>query len=191
MLHHPVHSIGWPAAPAFADPVPLIDHDPASGAVTRVRYGYPAGADHLLHDVEPLLNRHRVQLVLNGHAHLWSRIRNAAGVHFLETSNVGNTFGAYPVGGPARRTLPGPGDGWHEGYAEQGDAGGLRPVTPSVAPQPGPDGAPLPYLASDTTTAFSLLDPHAGAVRPYRFDTADPGDVEAARVVLFDEFTLD
>jgi hypothetical protein len=41
MLHHPVHSIGWPAAPAFADPVPLIDHDPASGAVTRVRYGTP------------------------------------------------------------------------------------------------------------------------------------------------------
>jgi hypothetical protein len=187
MLHHPVHSIGWPAAPAFADPVPLIERDPTTDAVIRVRYEYPAGEDHLLRDVEPLLSRHRVQLVLNGHAHIWSRFRSAAGVNFLETSNVGNTFGAYPAGGPAHRRLPGPHDGWRERYAARGDAGGLRPVVPNLAPLPGPDGAPLPYLASDTVTAFSLLDPDGGAVRSYRYDTADP----EARVVLFDEFTLD
>ncbi len=130
----------------------------ATGAVARVRYEYPANADQLLGDVEPLLSRHGVQLVLNGHTHLWSRFRNAEGVNFLETSNVGNTFGAYPLGGSASRHLPGPDDGWRERYASQGDAGGLDPIIPSVAPELGRDGTPLPYLASDTMTAFSLLD---------------------------------
>jgi hypothetical protein len=186
MLHHPIHSIGWPAAPAFADPVPLVDRDPATGAVTRVRYEYPANADQLLRDVEPLLSRHGVQLVLNGHTHMWGRFRNAAGVHFLETSNVGNTFGAYPVGGPASRYLPGPEDGWRERYVRQGDAGGLEPIVPAVAPEVGSDGTPLPHLASDTVTAFSLLDTGAGVVRSYRFDTIDPDST----LVLFDEFAL-
>ena len=187
MLHHPIHSIGWPAAPAFADPVQLVDRDAATGAVTRVRYEYPAHADQLLRDVEPLLSRHGVQLVLNGHTHMWSRFRNAAGVSFLETSNVGNTFGAYPVSGPATRRLPGPDDGWREPYVGQGNAGGLEPIVPSVAPEFGPDGTPRPFHASDTVTAFSVLDPVAGAVRSYRFDTADPD----ARLILFDDFTLD
>jgi hypothetical protein len=187
MLHHPVHSIGWPAAPPFTDPVPFADRDPTTGRLTRVRYEYPAEADHLLRDVEPLLGCSGVQLVLNGHAHIWSRFRGADGVNFLETSNVGNTFGAYPSDGPTSRTLPGPDDGWQVRYARRGDAGGLDPITPTVAAMSSPGGVPLPYLASDAVTAFSMLDPGAGVVRSYRFDTADP----EAEVVLFDEFALD
>jgi hypothetical protein len=53
-----------------------------------------------------------VHLVLAGHSHLWNRFRNAAGVHFLETSNVGNTYGAFP---------------------ERGDPGGLQPLAPPLA----------------------------------------------------------
>jgi hypothetical protein len=53
-----------------------------------------------------------VHLVLAGHSHLWNRFRNAAGVQFLETSNVGNTYGAFP---------------------ERGDPGGLQPLAPPLA----------------------------------------------------------
>jgi hypothetical protein len=184
MLHHPVHSVGWTAAPPFTDPVPVVERD-ATGAVTAVRYEYPLAADQLLHDVEPLLSRHGVELVLFGHTHVWNRFRNGAGVHFLETSNVGNTFGAYLPGGPAR-VVPGPGDGFREPYAVHGDAAGLAPVVPSVAPEYGPGGAPLPYHSSNEVTAFSLLDTTAGAVRSYRFDPAAP----EPEPQLFDEFLL-
>ena len=50
-------------------------------------------------DLEPLLSAAGVHLVLAGHSHLWNRFRNAAGVHWLETSNVGNTYGAFPERG--------------------------------------------------------------------------------------------
>ena len=181
----PQHRVAGGAG--IADPVAFLDRDSSTGAVTRVRYEYPAHPIKPPRDLEPLLSRHRVQLVLNGHTHMRGRFRNAAGVNFLETSNVGSTFGAYPVGGAASRYLPGPVDGWHEAYVRQGDAGGLEPLAPSLAPELGPDGTPLPYLASDTVTAFSLLDPDVGVVRAYRFDTAGPDAV----LVLFDEFTLD
>ena len=184
MMHHPVHSVGWTGVPPFADPVAEGERDLA-GAVTAVRYEYPLAADQLLRDVEPLLAAHRVPLVLTGHSHLWNRFRNDAGTHFLETSNVGNTFGAF-LPGVARRPVPGPEDGFKQPYAATGDAGGLEPVVPSAAPWHGPDGAPLPYHASDTVTAFSLLDTTAGVVRSYRFDPADP----AAGAELFDELVL-
>jgi hypothetical protein len=184
MLHHPVHGIGWTAAPPYTDPVPVLHRD-ATGALIAVRYEYPLAGDQLLHHLEPLLSAHRVQLVLSGHAHVWNRFRNAAGVNFLETSNVGNTFGAYLPGGDAR-VVPGPDDGFRESYAAQGDAGGLAPIVPTVAPMRGPDGEPLPYHASNTVTAFSLLDTTAGMVRSYRLDTTHP----AAEIELFDEFLL-
>jgi hypothetical protein len=184
MLHHPTHGVGWTAAPPFTDPVPVAERDVA-GELTAVRYEYPLATDQLLHHVEPLLSRHGVELVLCGHAHVWNRFRNDAGVHFLETSNVGNSFGAYLPGGRAR-VVPGPGDGFRERYAAHGDAGGLEPIVPTVAPAYGADGAPLPYHASDDVTAFSLLDTTAGAVRSYRFDPARPDTGPE----LFDEFPL-
>lgn len=186
MMHQPVHGVGGLTSPAFTDPVPLIERDPASGRVTRVRYEYPLGRDYLLRDVEPLLSEHGVQLVVNGHTHIWNRFRNAAGVNFLESSNVGSTGGVCMPGHLAR-DVPGPDEGYVETYVPRGDPGGLEPIVPSVAPTIGADGQPEPFLTSDTVTAFSVLDTVDGVVRSYRFDTTQPdGDA-----VLFDEFRLD
>ena len=57
---------------------------------------------------------------------------------------------------------------------------------PTVAPLVSPDGTPLPYVASNEITVFSLLDSAAGVVRSYRHDTRHP----ASPAVLFDEFPL-
>jgi hypothetical protein len=47
-------------------------------------------------------------------------------------------------------------------------------------------GQPLPYLASNEITAFSILDTASGAVSSYYFDTRQPDSA----VVKFDEFQL-
>ena len=93
MWHHPVHSLGGNVVPAYTDPVPVIERD-AAGQVRRVRYEYPMQADYLMQDVIPLIEKAGVQLVLYGHCHLWNRFFSDAGTHYLETSNVGNSYGA-------------------------------------------------------------------------------------------------
>ncbi|WP_422769070.1 metallophosphoesterase family protein [Plantactinospora sp. WMMC1484] len=181
MFHHPSHGLGENSAPAYTDPVPTVTRDPETGKITAVRYAYPLADDHILRDLEPLFSATGVHLVHNGHAHLWNRFRNPAGVNWLETSNVGNSYGAYDVSSGAARVLP-------EGpeSVRQGDPGGLTPVVPTVAPLTGPTGAPLPYVASNDITVFSILDSAAGVVRSYRFDTRDPD----SPALLFDEFPL-
>ncbi|MGW4528770.1 metallophosphoesterase family protein [Amycolatopsis sp. NPDC004378] len=181
MFHHPAHGLGDNSAPPFCDPVQTVDRDPVTGAVTGVRYHYPLGEDQILRDLEPLVDRHRVHLVLNGHSHIWNRFRSARGTHWLETSNVGNTYGAYDTTSGRARNLPESPD-----YVKQGDPGGLRPVTPTIAPLRTADGSPLPFVSSNTVTVFSMLDSAAGVVRSYRYDTADP----AGDTILFDEFPL-
>jgi Calcineurin-like phosphoesterase len=180
MYHHPGHGLGANSAPPFADPVPALRRDPATGAVTAVTYEYPLAADHILRDLEPLFSRSGVHLVLNGHSHLWNRFRNAAGVNWLETSNVGNSYGAYDESSGTARNLP-------AGYVLQGDPGGLAPVVPTVAPLADAAGRPLPYVASNDITVFSILDSAAGVVRSYRFDTRQPD----SPVILFDEMPLE
>ncbi|MEE6308223.1 hypothetical protein V1634_15450 [Plantactinospora veratri] len=181
MFHHPSHGLGDNSTPPFTDPVRTVERDPDTGAVSAVRYAYPLAEDHILRDLEPLFCATGVHLVHNGHAHLWNRFRNPAGVNWLETSNVGNSYGAYDVSSGAVRNLPAGPD-----HVRQGDPGGLAPVVPTIAPLTGPTGAPLPYVASDDITVFSVLDSTAGVVRSYRFDTRDPD----APVLLFDEFAL-
>ncbi|HEX8628074.1 MAG TPA: metallophosphoesterase, partial [Catenuloplanes sp.] len=181
MFHHPSHGLGRHSAPAYTDPVSTVGHDPHNGAVTSVRYDYPLAADVILVHLEPLLSRAGVHLVLNGHSHVWNRFRNSAGVHWLETSNVGNSYGAYHrSSGLTRPVPPGP------DYPPQGDPGGLDPIVPTVAPLTDTAGTPLPYLSSNTITAFSILDSAAAVVRSYRFDTTRP----ESDAVLFDEFSL-
>jgi hypothetical protein len=172
MFHHPSHGLGHHSVPPFTDPVQVRDGK-------EIRYEYPLADDYILRDIEPLLSEADVHLVLNGHSHVWNRFRNAAGVHWLETSNVGNSYGAYDVTSGVERRYP-------EGYVQQGDPGGLAPIVPTVAPLTGPDGTPLPFVASNEITVFSVLDSAAGVVRSYRYDTSDP----TAEVVLFDEFPL-
>ncbi|MEJ5913442.1 metallophosphoesterase family protein [Pseudokineococcus sp. 1T1Z-3] len=180
MHHHAAHGLGDNTAPPFTDPVQTVTRD-ASGAVTSVTYAYPQEEDHLLRDLEPVLLAHGVDLVHNGHSHLWNRFVGPGGTNWLETSNVGNTYGAYDETSGRSRALPP-----SEDHVVQGDPGGLEPVVPTVAPLAGPDGTPLPYVSSNDITVFSVLDSADGVVRSYRFDTRDPG----GDVVLLDEMPL-
>ncbi|MDG4831528.1 metallophosphoesterase [Solwaraspora sp. WMMD1047] len=180
MYHHPGHGLGDNSAPPFTDPVQTIHRD-AAGAVTAVTYDYPLADDYILRDLEPLFSAAGVHLVHNGHSHLWNRFRNDRGVNWLETSNVGNSYGAYDVSSGASRNLPADPD-----HVLQGDPGGLTPIVPTVAPLTDAAGRPLPYVASNDITVFSVLDSAAGVVRSYRYDTRQPG----TDAVLFDELPL-
>ncbi|MBN1173943.1 MAG: metallophosphoesterase, partial [Micromonosporaceae bacterium] len=181
MFHRPSHGLGWNSSPPFTDPVQAKSLDPVTGKLTSVTYSYPLADDQILRDVEPLLNRANVHLVLNGHSHIWNRFRNAAGVHWLETSNVNGTLGVFDALSGAVRPGPTSAD-----LVGQGDPGGLTPIVPTVKPLTGTSGTPLPYLASNDITAFSILDSGAGTVRSYMFDTRTP----QAAAELFDEFAL-
>jgi hypothetical protein len=94
-------------------------------------------------------------------------------VHYLETSNVGNSFGAYhETSGSSRSVPPAP---WNpENATAQGDPNGLEPVAPNIRPQHGEDGETLPFIASDRVTVFSILDTSDGSVTSYAFDTGKP-----------------
>ncbi|QQE63572.1 metallophosphoesterase [Leptolyngbya sp. BL0902] len=191
MLHHPPHTLGDNIVPAFTTPVPVYDYDP-DGRLTAVRYEYPRDQDYIARDLVPLLEAAGVNLVLYGHSHLWNRFTSPRGTHYLETSNVGNSYGAFWQ--DRRRPIPtdaglaafsrfNPND-----YVAQGDPNGLAPIVPTVAPPLVDDqGQPLPYLDSNHLTAFSILDTASGDVRSYAFDTRQPG----AAAVEFDRFALE
>lgn len=181
MLHHPPHTLGGNIVPAYTDPVQIIERD-EDGNIKAVRYEYPKDADYLIRDVMPLLEAANVQLVFYGHSHLWNRFRSQSGMHFLETSNVGNSYGA--AWGDNKRFVP---VGYKEDYAELGSPNGLEPVVPAIAPLLGEDGQPMPYIASNDITVFSIFDTGTAKVSSYYFDTRKPD----SEVVKFDEFKLE
>ena len=180
MFHHPPHSLGENVIPAYTDPVQIVERNKAE-EVVGVRYEYPQDQDHLLRDIVPLLEKAGVQLVHYGHSHLWNRFVSSKGMHFLETSNVGNSYGAYL--GDNKRKIP---EGYQENYVATGDPGGLEPVVPNLAPLQDDKGKALPYIASNEITAFSILDTGTGTVTSYYFDTRQP----ESEVVKFDQFVL-
>lgn len=180
MLHHPLHTLGDNIVPPFTDPVQIIDRDD-DGTIKSVRYEYPKEKDYLIRDIEPLLNAAKVQLVFFGHCHLWNRFVNSSGINFLETSNVGNSYGA--ALGNNKRPVP---DSNSEDYAPTGDPNGLEPIIPTIAPLVNENNQSLPYLASNDITVFSILDTASGTVSSYRFDTREPN----SPVIQFDEFSL-
>ncbi|MCC3437993.1 MULTISPECIES: metallophosphoesterase family protein [unclassified Microcoleus] len=180
MFHHPPHSLGDNIVPAYTDPVQIVDRT-LDGEIKMVRYEYPKQQDYLIRDVMPLLETAGVQLVLYGHSHLWNRFVSSSGMHFLETSNVGNSYGAFA--GRKRRFVP---PGYGEDYSAIGDPNGLEPVMPTVAPLLGKDGLALPYIDSNDITAFSIFDTGNATVSSYYFDTRKPD----SEVVKFDEFKL-
>ena len=102
-------------------------------------------------------------------------------MHFLETSNVGNSYGAFAGG--KRRFVP---PAYREDYSAIGDPNGLNPAMPTISPLLGKDGLPLPYIESNDITAFSIFDTGNGVVSSYYFDTRKP----ESDVVKFDEFKL-
>jgi hypothetical protein len=180
MFHHPAHSLGDNIVPVYTDPVQIIERD-ASNNIKAVRYEYPLDADYIVRDVEPLLESADVQLVFYGHSHVWNRFRSQSGMHFLETSNVGNTYGAY--WNDKKRNVP---VGYKENYPELGDPHGLKPIVPTIAPLQSQDGKPMPYITSNDITVFSIFDTGTGTVSSYRFDTSQL----ESKVVKFDEFQI-
>ncbi|MBD2741940.1 metallophosphoesterase [Coleofasciculus sp. FACHB-1120] len=180
MFHHPPHSLGDNIVPPYTNPVQMIDRD-KNGNIKSVRYQYPKEADYLIRDVEPLLEAANVQLVFYGHSHLWNRFVSSSGMHFLETSNIGNSYGA--ALGEKKRPVP---KEYQENEAVTGDPNGLEAVVPTITPLISENGKPLPYVASNEITAFSIFNTGTGTVSSYRFDTRKPD----SEVVKFDEFKL-
>nr|WP_228021691.1 metallophosphoesterase family protein [Romeria gracilis] len=188
MLHHPPHSLGDNIVPAFTHPVPVTQRHP-DGSLQSLRYEYPKSQDLIIRDLVPLLEKAGVQLVYYGHSHLWNRFVSDRGVHFLESSNVGNTYGAHLQDKPRQVPPQQPVDGlgkFQEKYVAAGDPNGLEPVVPTLAPLQDEQGSPLPYIASNDITCFSLFDTATGTVSSYYFDARQP---ESA-VVEFDRFLL-
>ncbi|MBT9312833.1 purple acid phosphatase family protein [Leptothoe kymatousa] len=182
MLHHPPHTLGGNVVPAFTTPVPVYDQD-GDGNLVGIRYEYPKDDDHIVKYLLPLLEKSDTDLVFYGHSHLWNRFESDSGLQFLESSNVGNSYGAHLGNNPR----PVPEDSrYTETYAATGDPNGLRPVVPTLAPLTDDAGQPLPYIASNDITAFSILDTGAGTVSSYYFDTRKP----QSDVVKFDEFRI-
>lgn len=179
MFHHPPHTLGDNIVPAYTEPVQIIERD--DNNIKAVRYEYPKDADYIIHDVVPLLEAANVQLVFYGHSHLWNRFVSQTGMHFLETSNVGNTYGA--AWGDRKREVP---IGYQEDYVKLGDPNGLEPIVPTISPLLGEDGKPMPYISSNDITVFSIFDTGTGTISSYRFDTRKPD----SEVLKFDEFKL-
>ncbi|MCC5640131.1 fibronectin type III domain-containing protein [Nostoc sp. CHAB 5844] len=180
MFHHPPHTLGDNIVPAYTNPVQIIERN-QQDKITSVRYEYPKNSDYIIRDVVPLLEAANVQLVFYGHSHLWNRFVSSRGMHFLETSNVGNTYGA--AWGERKREIP---TGYQEKYIALGDPNDLEPVVPTIAPILGEDGKPMPYIANNNITVFSIFDTGTGTISSYRFDTRKPD----AEVIKFDEFQL-
>lgn len=181
MFHHPPHSLGDNVVPPYTDPIVRTEYA-ADGSIESVRYDYPPEDDYIIRDLIPLLEKAGVQLVFYGHSHLWNRFISPDGMHFLETSNVGNTYGAFF--GDNKRLVPN--DDSSPLYAEVGDPNGLEPVVPTIAPLVDAAKQPLPYIASNDITVFSILDTADGTVSSYRFDTRHP---ELAPI-KFDNFAI-
>ncbi|MFW6358062.1 MAG: metallophosphoesterase [Chroococcales cyanobacterium] len=180
MLHHPPHSLGENSVPAYTNPQQVLELD-EEGKIKAVRYEYPQDADYLVRDIVPLLEEKGVQLVFYGHSHLWNRFKSPRGMHFLETSNVGNSYGAYL--GENKRKVP---ENYQESYAAVGNPNGLDPIVPAIAPLRDENGNPQPYIASNDITAFSIFDTETGMISSYYFDTRSPN----SPVIKFDEFSI-
>lgn len=185
MLHHPPHTLGGNIVPAYTEPVQIVTED-RDGTIKEVRYEYPKDRDYITRDLIPLLEEAGVQLVFYGHSHLWNRFVSPQGMHFLETSNVGNSYGA-SYGDKKRKSVPKNRDGGDDAnYVATGDPYGLKPVVPTIAPIVNEDGQYNPYISSNEITVFSIFDTGKGTVSSYLFDTRKPD----SKAIKFDEFNL-
>ncbi|MFQ3596511.1 MAG: hypothetical protein SNJ63_10415 [Sphingomonadaceae bacterium] len=184
-----------------------------AGQVRYVRYEYPLADDIWRNDIEPLLLAAGVHLVHCGHSHLWNRSR-VGNLHYIETANVGNSFGAMffntprpgvsPSQGP-RPTQPGNASWlgatvtstpprttltWNPAdYPVSGDPHARPMIQPSIFnPMRELAGAAedLPFIASNVLTAFTIFESGTGTVASYVYDTrAIDGPVRK-----FDEFQI-
>ncbi len=168
MFHHQVHGLGLNVVPPFTDPVKREIKD-ANGNLKQILYEYPLENDYLLRDLEPLMDEAGVDLVFNGHSHVWNRFQTESGMNYLESSNVGNCYGAYYD--DEERTAVIPSDLTEfdaEDYALIGDPGGLKPIAPLFMDRS------VPYVADNETTVFSVLNTQTGIVSSYAYDITKP-----------------
>ncbi|MEM7174563.1 MAG: metallophosphoesterase [Chlamydiota bacterium] len=180
LLHEPIHTLGENRVPPFTHPIQTIQRNQA-GVITAVNYSYPPKDNYLIRDLKPLLENHGISLVCCGHSHLWCRFESPLGTHFLETSNVGNSHGAYLN----QSELPAPPSN-PSNSSKVNDFEQLQPVVPTLAPLLDTNGNPLPYIASNQLTVFSVLDTASGQMDSFYFDPKNP----ANGVTKFDSFTL-
>jgi hypothetical protein len=225
MVHQSVFGLGDNATPVMAQTQATFEYSDAAGAVQTmgpfafpidratwngqiqpvldagrmryVKYDYPLAGDLWRNEVEPLLVAAGVQLVQVGHSHLWCRSK-VGGMHYLETSNVGNSYGAYVAQLAPRRSAV-PADSalagrtslrWNQDDYPREDDPHDRPMAlPSLRnPQVELAGATenVPFLSSNDVTAYSVFDTSTGIVASYAFDTRYP----ARDPIKFDEFRL-
>ena len=126
MFHHPPHTLGGNIVPPYTTPI-AREERLADQTITAIEYFYPPEQDYIIRDLLPLLQSAGVQLIYYGHSHLWNRFIGESGIHFLESSNVGNSYGAHLEGNP--RPIPSDAP-----YAAFGDPNGLEPIMPVVSP---------------------------------------------------------
>lgn len=186
MFHHPPHTLGKNIIPPYTDPVQIIERD-EQGKIIGVSYEYPQEKDYIIRDLLPLLEKAQVQLVFYGHSHLWNRFVSPSGMHFLETSNVGNSYGA-AYGDNHRDNLPDleKPQFSQKNYLSLGNPNGLEPQVPNIQPFLDNHGSPLPFISSNEITVFSIFETDRGVISSYWFDTRKPD----SQVVKFDEFFL-
>lgn len=201
--------IGPFPASQWPDRWPLVKAAVDASEVRYVRYEYPLSEDDWRNDIEPLLLANDVKLVHTRHSHVWNRARIDA-LNYLETSNVGNSFGAmfYPTRqnsqnpntGP-RPTQPGNAV-WLNAtsartnmrwdpidYPGNGEPHGREMMMPTIFnPMQEIEQRPeaVPFVSSNRLTAFTIFDTGTGLVSSYVFDTSD----ENAPVRKFDEFSI-
>ncbi len=179
MLHHPPHTLGGNIVPPYTQPQPKFYYQ--DGDRSSLYYDYPIKDDYIIRDLIPLLESAGVQLVYYGHSHLWNRFQSDSGIHFLESSNVGNSYGAHLGNNPRPIPTYSP-----ENFIALGNPNGLDPVIPNIAPLMDETGQSMPYIASNDITVFSIFDTKTGTVSSYRYDTRQPG----SDAIKFDEFEL-
>lgn len=195
MFHSEAHSLGNNQVPAFCDPISQSLTSPVTGQ-DMVIYNYPIENDYIINVIEPLLEAANTDLLFEAHSHIWNRFVTGSGMNVLETSNVGNTYGAYTAKNELVRSdcIPfayrdsdpyhGVVDLWNRDYyLRGGDPNGLAPVVSDTNSTPDKE----PYISSNTITVFSILDTKKGTVDSYYFDTDNPD----SEVVMFDSFPLE
>ncbi|MFC0172459.1 metallophosphoesterase [Vibrio comitans] len=227
MAHQGVFGLGDNTVPVLAEPVMQLVEKSVNGSeviteltfpltteqwttivvpklesISEVRYQYPLAQDIWLNDIEPLLLENGVDLVHIGHSHLWNRAQ-VDDLHYLESSNVGNSYGAYYIDDSGEYTdnkrisnsnfwvdVNSDQPRWSaENYPQNGDPHGRIMSFPSeFSPMKSenenyPD---LPFVTSNTLSVFSILDTGTGTVKSY---VLDPTKLDS-EVQLFDEFSL-
>lgn len=219
LTHQSMHGYGDNSVPVMADPeatISFLDGRPAvvttfpapddvwssivqaadAGVIEQVRYKYERSKDLWLGVEQELLDAD-THLVISGHSHIWSRTfveaQDGTRMHYLESSNVGNTFGPGAATNNrvrwARNFYPDPDspltvdpEFWDPAdYVRVGDPHGRPDVLPTGIAEGEDfmrmvDGATrdLPYLSSNNFTVFSILDSADGTVRSYAHDVAFP-----------------